>query len=82
MSLDQDEVKRSSPSIIKYLSGAMAVLFLFIGTAILFKHEAIEAALGKGKLGPYPIALGIVLVLYGIVRGYRAFRQFSKQDEE
>lgn len=82
MSLDNDEVKRSSPSIIKYLSGTMAVLFLLGGTAILFKYQAIEANLGKGKLGPYPIALGIVLILYGIFRGYRAIRQFSTKDDE
>lgn len=82
MSLDKQEVKRSSPSIIKYLSGTMAVLFLLGGTAILFRYEAIEANLGKGKLGPYPIALGIVLIIYGIFRGYRAFRQFSKKDDD
>jgi hypothetical protein len=74
MSLENKEVKRTSPSIFRYLGGIMAVLFFLGGTAILFKHEAIEASLGKGKLGPYPIALGIVLMIYGIIRGYRAFR--------
>jgi hypothetical protein len=81
MSLEEREVKRS-PSIIKYLSGVMAVLFILGGTAILFKYDAIEARLGKGKLGPSPIALGIVLILYGFFRGYRAYRQFSTKDDE
>ena len=82
MSLEDKEVNRTSTSIFKYLGGFMAVLFFIGGTAIIFKHDAIEASLGKGKLGPYPTALGIVLMIYGIVRGYRAFRPQPKPSDD
>jgi hypothetical protein len=82
MSLENKEVKRTSSPIFRYLGGVMAVLFFFGGTAILFKHEAIEASLGKGKLGPYPTALGIVLMIYGIVRGYRVFRPHPTPNDD
>lgn len=47
----------------------MAIVYIVLGFAFIFKNE------GIGKLVPleYMPILGVLLIVYGLFRGYRAF---------
>ena len=47
----------------------MALVYIVLGFAFIFKNE------GIGKLVPleYMPILGVLLIVYGLFRGYRAF---------
>ena len=47
----------------------MALVYIILGFAFIFKNE------GVGKLIPleYVPILGVLLIIYGLFRGYRAF---------
>lgn len=72
-----NEVKMSPfDAVIKYLAGAMAVLYIVIGTAILLRTPVFLNLPGR-----YSWLLGLLLVVYGVFRGYKVYQRYFKNNE-
>ena len=63
-------------AVIKYLAGAMAVLYIGVGTAIL-----LQAPMFANLSGHYSWLLGILLIVYGLFRGYKVYQRYFKNNE-
>lgn len=63
-------------AVIKYLAGAMAVLYIVIGTAILLRPPVFLNLPGR-----YSWLLGLLLVVYGVFRGYKVYQRYFKNNE-
>lgn len=63
-------------AVIKYLAGAMAVLYIVIGTAILLRTPVFLNLPGR-----YSWLLGLLLVVYGVFRGYKVYQRYFKNNE-
>ncbi|HYG21069.1 MAG TPA: hypothetical protein VD816_19165 [Ohtaekwangia sp.] len=74
MRSERNEVKMSPfEAVVKYLAGAMAVLYIGIGTAILLR-----AADFFNLPHRYSWMLGLLLIFYGIFRGYKVYQRYFK----
>ena len=62
--------------VLKYLAGTMAVLYIISGTAILLTSQSEDFKHIYQNLGPYSKGFGIVLILYGLFRGYKVYQQY------
>lgn len=72
-----NEVKMSPfDAVIKYLAGAMAVLYIVIGTAILLRTPVFLNLPGR-----YSWLLGLLLIVYGVFRGYKVYQRYFKNNE-
>ncbi|HMI67227.1 MAG TPA: hypothetical protein VK517_14385 [Cyclobacteriaceae bacterium] len=58
--------------ILKYFQGFMALVYVCLGIAILWKSEQLFHIPET-----YSIPLGTILVAYGIIRGYRIYQRNS-----
>ena len=58
--------------IIRYFQGIMALVYIILGIAILWKSDQIFHIPSS-----YSIPLGIILISYGILRGYRVYQRNS-----
>ncbi len=56
----------------KYIQGAMALVYILLGLAVLWKSDT----LFNLKSG-YAVPLGLVLIAYGLIRGFRAYQRNS-----
>jgi hypothetical protein len=76
MRTNPNEVKMSPfDVVIKYLAGAMAVLYIVIGTAILLRSPVFFNLPGR-----YSWMLGLLLIAYGIFRGYKVYQRYFKNN--
>lgn len=75
MRTESDEYKVSQlDGIMKYVGAAVAIIYIAVGIAIAFRSEFFEDRLHLSRT--YSIALGGVLIAYGIFRGYRVFSRY------
>jgi hypothetical protein len=56
--------------ILKYFQGFMAIVYVLLGIAILWRSEQLFHIPES-----YSIPLGIILIAYGIIRGYRVYQR-------
>lgn len=63
-------------AVIKYLAGAMAVLYIGVGTAML-----LQAPMFANLSGRYSWLLGMLLIVYGLFRGYKVYQRYFKNNE-
>jgi hypothetical protein len=56
--------------IIKYFQGVMALVYVLLGIAIFWKSEELFHIPSS-----YSVPLGMILISYGILRGYRAYQR-------
>jgi hypothetical protein len=75
MRTDSDDYKMTPFEVVmKYVGVAVAIIYVCMGIAIALRSQEIFGISGK-----YSIALGGLLIVYGIFRGYRVFsRHFQK----
>jgi hypothetical protein len=55
----------------KYFEGFMALVYLTIGIAILWKSDELF-----NMPSSYSLPLGIVMTAYGVYRGYRVYQKY------
>jgi hypothetical protein len=57
--------------VIKYTSAVMAALYIIIGGSLLWNKDVI-----RGLPPATTLTIGIVLILYGLFRGYNVYRKW------
>jgi hypothetical protein len=62
-------------TIMKYLGMVMAVLYLIIGIVVL-QNDSRLFRLPES----YSLIFGIVLILYGLFRGYRIYQRYYRKE--
>jgi hypothetical protein len=75
MRTESDDYKVSQlDGVMKYVGAAVAIIYIALGIAIAVRSEFFEERLRLSST--YSIALGCVLIAYGLFRGYRVFSRF------
>lgn len=75
MRTESDDYKVSQlDGVMKYVGAAVAIIYVGMGIAIAVRSEFFEERLNLSRT--YSIALGSVLIAYGLFRGYRVFSRY------
>ena len=70
MNTESDHKWPTFQVILKYFQGFMAIVYVLLGIAILWRSEQLFHIPET-----YSIPLGIILIAYGIIRGYRVYQR-------
>jgi len=61
----------------KIFKGIMAIIYLFVGCLFLFSDT-----LFPGSIGPLRNILGVIIIIYGLLRIFQAYQSFFTKENE
>jgi hypothetical protein len=75
MRTESDDYKVNQlDAVMKFVAVAVAIIYITMGIAIVSRSEFVEERFNLSR--QYSIALGAVLIAYGVYRGYRVFSRY------
>jgi hypothetical protein len=75
MKMESDEYKTTGlEAVVKYLGAIMALAYIGIGAMFIARSETVFHVPGE-----YAVPLGILLIAYGLFRGYKVYQRFFQK---
>jgi hypothetical protein len=75
MKMESDEYKTTGlEAVVKYLGMFMALAYIGIGAMFIARAEAVFNVPGQ-----YATPLGIMLIVYGLFRGYKVYQRYFQK---